>query len=95
MLELLGQGLNTNTIVAGLFALALLYFLFRALAGPAKYVWRIFVMSLLGLIIILGTNAIGQFVHASVPLNPFTVLLVGYLGIPGAAALVVIQLLLR
>lgn len=93
--ELLGQGLNTNTIVAGLFALALLYFLFRALAGPAKYVWKVFVMSLLGLVIIVATNTVGQFVQASVPLNPFTILLVGYLGIPGVAALVVIQLLLR
>lgn len=93
--ELLGQGLNTNTIVAGLFAVALLYFLFRALAGPAKYVWRIFVMSLLGLVLIMITNTLGQLVQASVPLNPFTVLLVGYLGIPGAAALVVIQFLLR
>ena len=93
--ELLGQGLNTNSVVAGLFALTLLYFLFRALAGPAKYVWRIFVMSLLGLVIIVATNTLGQFVQASVPLNPFTVLLVGYLGIPGAVALVVVQLLLR
>lgn len=95
MAELLGQGLNTNTIVAGLFILALLYFLFRALAGPAKYAWRLFVMSLLGVVIIVATNVLGQFVDTCVPLNPFTVLLVGYLGIPGAAALVVIQLFLH
>ncbi|KAF0194091.1 MAG: inhibitor of the pro-sigma K processing machinery [Bacillota bacterium] len=93
--DLLEQGFNTNIIIAGLFALTLLYFLFRALVGPAKYVWRIFTMSLLGLIIIVGTNTLGQLVQASVPLNPFTVLLVGYLGVPGAAALIVIQLLLR
>jgi len=81
--------------VAGLFALALLYFLLRALVGPAKYVWRLLVMSILGLVLIVGVNTIGQFANTTLPLNPFTILLAGYLGIPGAAALIVIQLVLR
>lgn len=95
MQEFLGQGITTSTVVAGLFALVLLYLIFRALAGPAKYLWRVFVVSVLGLLLIVGTNAIGQLAQFSVPLNPFTVLLAGYLGIPGAVALILIQVLLR
>jgi len=95
MRDLLGEGLNINYVVAALFALVLLYFLLRALAGPAKYIWRIAIMGMLGLVIIVITNSIGQFINVTLPINPFTVLLAGYLGVPGAAALVAIQLFLR
>lgn len=93
-MEELLQHVNTSTVIAALFVLALLYLVGRALVGPAKHAWRVALLSAWGIVLIVVANAAGQFFHVSVPINPFTVLLAGYLGPPGLLALVAIQFIL-
>ncbi|GAX88701.1 pro-sigmaK processing inhibitor BofA family protein [Effusibacillus lacus] len=47
---------------------------------------------LFGVIGLFLINLAGQYIQLHIPINPVTALLVGLLGVPGLAALIVIQL---
>lgn len=89
------EHLSVNTVLAGLFVLALAYVVGRVLVVPAKLAWRVGLMTASGAILLLIFNIAGQLFAVFVPINPFTVLLTGYLGPPGLLALMFIQLFLR
>jgi inhibitor of the pro-sigma K processing machinery len=85
------EHLNINTVLAGLFVLAMVYVLARALVIPAKFALRVGVIAVSGALLLLVSNVLLQAVDVFVPINPFTVLLTGYLGPPGLLALYLIQ----
>jgi pro-sigmaK processing inhibitor BofA len=95
MLAILEQGVTPVTIMAGLFALLLVYILFRALALPLKVAVRALAMACLGLFWVMLFNVLGQFANLSIPLNPLTVIVSGFLGPLGPLALAVMQFILR
>ena len=95
MLAFFEQGLTPSTILAGVFALILLYVVFRALAVPLKVAMRALTMACLGLFWLMLFNVIGQFLSLSIPLNPLTVLLAGFLGPLGPIVMAVMQMVLR
>ncbi len=66
----------------------------RLLLIPGKFVWRIVANGVAGALILLGINFLSRFTGFSLPLNPFSALTAGFLGIPGIVLLWVLTYLL-
>lgn len=61
---------------------------------PMKFLWRLLAGGVLGALALAVVNLAGRLLGFSVSINPFTAMAVGFLGLPGAALVVVLQLLL-
>lgn len=76
------------------FIVFLVYIVSRILLKPIKLVLKILVNSLFGLLLLWGFNFIGAFFDILIPINVVTILLAGFLGIPGLILLIIMQFLL-
>ena len=65
----------------GLAVMALLGYL---LLVPRRFIWRMAAGGVLGAIVLFIMNLFSRVIGFSVALNPFTALVVGLLGLPGA-----------
>lgn len=83
--------MDGHIIAAYLFGLVLLYLLARLLYVPLRYIGRLLMNALIGLLLLILFNALGSFVGLYVALNPVTALIVGFLGIPGVIVLFVLR----
>lgn len=61
---------------------------------PMKLMWRLVAGGVLGALALMLVNLVGALFGFSVSINPFTAMAVGFLGLPGAVLVVVLQLLL-
>ena len=86
--------LSWELIVSFALGLALLYLVGWLLLVPMKFLRRLLAGSLLGALALWLVNHFGALVNFSIPLNPFTALLAGLLGIPGIALAAVLNALL-
>ncbi len=83
-------------IAASLFILlAVVLFLGEVAAKPIKLLWKILLNSALGLLLLgLFNYTAGVMGWLSLPINLMTVLIAGFLGVPGMILLLVFRLLL-
>ncbi|ABI67393.1 pro-sigmaK processing inhibitor BofA family protein [Syntrophomonas wolfei] len=84
-----------NVIIAALFFLAILYIILQVLFKPVKLLWKLAINSLMGLVLLLISNYIGAYFQFDLPVNIITVLIAGFLGLPGIILLICFQLLVR
>ncbi len=70
--------------------LALIFLLGRALLVPSRFVWRLTAGGLLGGLMLWLFNRFEFLTGLTLPLNPFSALLAGFLGVPGLALVLVI-----
>ena len=75
-------------IIAGLLLLLLF---FKILAKPIKWILKLLLNALLGLIILAVVNYLGSFVGITVTVGWISALVAGILGIPGVILLVLIE----
>lgn len=61
---------------------------------PMRFLWRLLAGGVLGALALMLVNLAGSLFGFGVHVNPFTAMAVGFLGIPGAALVIVLQLLL-
>ena len=61
---------------------------------PMRFLWRLLAGGVLGALALLVVNFVGRWLGFSVEINPFTAMAVGFLGLPGAVLVVVLQLML-
>ena len=61
---------------------------------PMKFLWRLLAGGVLGALALMVVNLAGRLLGFAVSINPFTAMAVGFLGLPGAALVVALQLLL-
>ncbi len=66
----------------------------RLLLIPGKFIWRIVANGVAGALVLLRINFLSRFTGFSLPLNPFSALTAGFLGIPGIVLLWVLTYLL-
>ena len=71
--------------------LALLCLIGYLLLVPMRFMWRLLAGGVLGALALMAVNVVGALVGFSVPVNPFTAMAVGFLGLPGAALVVALQ----
>jgi len=83
-----------NVIMAALFLLVILYLIAQVFMKPIKLLWKLLFNSAVGLILLLVVNYIGGYFDFSLPINIITVLIAGFLGLPGILLLVCFQLLM-
>lgn len=83
-----------NIIIAAVVLLVVLFFIGQVLVKPVKLLWKLLLNSLIGLLLLLAVNYIGAYYAFSLPINVITVLIAGFLGIPGVFLLICFQLLL-
>ena len=76
------------------FGLVLLCLIGYLLLIPRRFVWRLVAGGVMGALALWAVNLLGSLVGFSVAVNPFTAMAVGFLGLPGAALVVALQLLL-
>jgi len=74
--------------LALLFLFFLFYVVFNFMAKPLRFLAKLVINSLLGLLLLCTFNFIGGYFGFTVPLNWLTVLVAGFLGLPGLMLLV-------
>ncbi len=74
--------------------LSLLCLIGYLLLVPMRLLWRLLAGGVLGALALMAVNLLGGLVGFSVAVNPFTAMAVGFLGLPGAALVTALQLLL-
>ncbi len=84
-----------NVIMAALFLLVILYIVAQVFLKPIKLLWKLIFNSAVGLILLMVVNYIGALVSFKIAINVITVLIAGFLGIPGILLLICFQLLLK
>jgi len=83
-----------NVIIAALFLLIILYIVAQVFIKPVKLLWKLAINSAVGLVLLLLVNYLGAFLDFSLPVNIISVLIAGFLGIPGVLLLICLQLLM-
>ena len=75
----------------GLVLLCLIGYL---LLVPMRFMWRLLAGGVMGALMLWAVNLVGALAGFSVAINPFTAMAVGFLGLPGAALVVALRLLM-
>ncbi len=83
-----------NIIIAALFMLVILYLIAQVFLKPIKLLWKLIINSAVGLVLLLIINFIGAYFSFILPVNLITILIAGFLGIPGLLLLICFQLLM-
>lgn len=61
---------------------------------PMKFLWRLMAGGVLGALALMLVNLVGALFSFSVSVNPFTAMAVGFLGLPGAVLIILLQVLM-
>lgn len=77
--------------IAGLILIALVG---KLLLVPHRFFWRLLLNGICGAVLLTGLNLLSAFTHLTLPVNPFSALTVGSLGVPGVLLLLALQTLL-
>ena len=84
--------MELSTILPFLGTLLVIFVILKLLSAPIKLIIKLIVNGLIGGLIIYVINWIGVGFNFALPLEWWSAILVGILGIPGAIILVLIQL---
>lgn len=87
------MGLDTNTMLAYLFAIILLYIVGKVLFIPIKFLAKLVLNAVIGGIILWVLNVFGGTIGIHIGINVVTALIAGLLGIPGVVLLIILQYL--
>lgn len=71
-----------------------IYIVAKVLMKPIKLLWKLLVNSAIGLFLLILFNYLGTYIDINIPINIITVLVAGFLGIPGIILLIGFQYLL-
>ena len=86
--------MDINNILAFLCCIIFLFIFGKIFIVPLKNIFKLILNSIFGGILIFIINMIGSNFAFHIGLNLFTSILVGFLGIPGAGLLVILQIIL-
>lgn len=81
-------------IVTLLVPVLLLALLSRAIILPIKWTWKLFLNSACGFLCLWLLNSISGFTGVYFPINTVTIVVAGFLGLPGIGALALVQVVL-
>jgi len=77
--------------IASIFALFLIVLLGRVIFAPLRLVFKLLINSAIGLFLLLLINFLGSPFSFSLPINLVTVLVSGFLGLPGVILLAILS----
>jgi inhibitor of the pro-sigma K processing machinery len=67
----------------------------KLVSKPGTLIKKLLFNSVIGIVIIWLLNSLGSFIAFTIPLNFFTVLVTGILGLPGVAMLGLLQVIVK
>lgn len=82
-----------NLVMVALIGIIIITLFIYILLGPMRLLWKLIINSLFGVLLLLLTNFIGSYFAFMLPINLATVLIAGFLGIPGILLLAGFKLL--
>jgi inhibitor of the pro-sigma K processing machinery len=89
-------GIGTfNIVIAALVLCVVIFILAQIIFKPIKLLWKLIINSVIGIVLLMLVNYGAAHFGFALPINVITVLVAGFLGIPGILLLVCFQLLLR
>ena len=68
------------------------YVLFKILAAPIKWIFKLLINAVLGFLLLFLANFVGGFFNFTIPVNLLTCVISGAFGIPGVIFLVIVIL---
>ena len=74
-----------------LIPLVLVWLLLQMMTLPNRWFWKVFLNSACGFVCLWLLNSVSVFTGLLFPINYVTVILAGFLGLPGIALLAVVQ----
>jgi inhibitor of the pro-sigma K processing machinery len=83
--------METQMVVYFLVAIAGLFILGRVLTWPFKFLFKLLINSVLGIVLLVITNILGSGFGIEIGLNAITVLVAGFLGVPGVLFLLIFK----
>ncbi len=75
--------MQVGVILATLLLLVVLFLIIRLILGPLKILTKFFFNCGIALFTLVVLNFIGQYVGYHLPINPVSVMGLGFLGVPG------------
>jgi len=75
-----------------LIAVACLYIIVRLFAWPIKILGKLLINAVLGVILLIATNFIGQYFNFYIAINEVTALIAGFFGVPGVIFLIIYKI---
>lgn len=87
--------MDFNIIFTFLACIILLFILGKIFVWPLKSILKLAFNSILGGVLIYIINIVGMNFNFHIGLNLLTAIIVGILGIPGAALLIILKIILR
>jgi inhibitor of the pro-sigma K processing machinery len=86
--------MGTEMAVYFLIAIALLFLLGKLMAGSLKFLLKALINAVLGIVLLVITNTLGASFGIGIGINIITILVAGFLGVPGVLFLLVFKYLL-
>jgi inhibitor of the pro-sigma K processing machinery len=86
---------NVNLVLAALFLVVIIYIGAQVIMKPLKLLSKLIINSVIGLVLLLLVNYGAARFSFVLPINLITILVAGFLGIPGILLLICFQLLLK
>ncbi len=74
--------------------LIVLWLVFKILSLPIRILFRLLINAVVGAVILIIFNFLGDFVGLSIVINPVTAVVAGLLGVPGVILLIILQAIL-
>ena len=74
-------------------AIFILYLVVKFFRWPFKILWKLIVNGVLGVILLLLVNFVGNYFGISIGINVVTSLIAGFFGVPGVIFLIIFSLL--
>lgn len=84
--------LSTGIVIV--VGILLLFLFFKLFAKPIKWILKLLLNTLLGLVILVVVNYLGAFIGLKITVGWFSALVAGILGLPGVVLLLLIENLL-
>ncbi len=86
--------IDSNSAIIYIVGILLVAFICFIIKKPVKWIIKLLLNGLLGGIMLIVINAVGDSIGLSIPINPISALVSGVLGFPGVILLVLIGLIL-
>ncbi|MGE5507871.1 MAG: pro-sigmaK processing inhibitor BofA family protein [Chitinophagales bacterium] len=83
--------MRIDVVAAFLIGLFLVYLLARIFFVPLKFIVRLLFNAAVGGILLWLVNLLGRHFGVTVPINPITALVAGFLGVPGVVLVLALQ----
>ena len=84
--------MQTNNIFLYLICLLFIILIGKVFIFPLKLIFKILINSILGILLLLIINYIGQYFSFHIGINLATILIAAFLGIPGTILLAIVGL---